>query len=487
MTGDIMQQMAAGIDNTKVVLVFITQRYAQKVGGTNQADNCKLEFQYATRMKTKGLMVPIIMEDRMKRPSEWTGPVGFALGGELALRMSFDFGDSEKFKAGLAELKHEIDVRLKSLDAAVPEKAAASVTVPAPAPAPVSKANTPTELAIPNYTDIFHALLHGAGENVKIRKSDGPCAGRYLYLRKNKQLDLTDDKEKANNWAVKPKRQNGKLGFSIILLHHEGEASYPSLVAEEDSGNVKLNKGSHQQDEGDFWVVVPKKGVYQMTEKFRTFQIVSAKLNGPMVAEWNKRGNYLIRCQKAGIGSKTLQRCKVQDSLWQFESSTLLKSYPGQQIFSKIYDQSILNEKPVKITNLSNSANSLRHNESGGKVHLSSKGNSGNPNWFLAPWQEKSKSCIMITSDIGAKFQLALDTDGETVMLKEETMNDAEYQDNKWGLVPVEERGNEGVYVIRKCLGLSAGVKLAVEKSSGKILCSAKKDPAYCYKWILSL
>ena len=60
-------------------------------------------------------MVPIIMEDRMKRPGEWIGPIGLILGGELAVRMSFEFSDSEKFKAGIAELKDEIDSRLDKI------------------------------------------------------------------------------------------------------------------------------------------------------------------------------------------------------------------------------------------------------------------------------------------------------------------------------------------------------------------------------------
>ena len=131
MTGDILNQMASGIDNTKVILVFVTQQYALKVGGSNEKDNCKLEFQYAARVKGKALMVPIIMEDRMKRPGEWIGHIGLILGGELAVRMSFEFSDCERFKAGIAELKQEIDVRLRILEAVVPGISATSITAPA--------------------------------------------------------------------------------------------------------------------------------------------------------------------------------------------------------------------------------------------------------------------------------------------------------------------------------------------------------------------
>ena len=50
-----MDQMCRGIDNAKVVLVFITKRYCDKVGGDNEGDNCKLEFNYAVRRKGKNL------------------------------------------------------------------------------------------------------------------------------------------------------------------------------------------------------------------------------------------------------------------------------------------------------------------------------------------------------------------------------------------------------------------------------------------------
>jgi len=49
MQGNIEDSMAAGIDRTQAVLVFVTRNYVNKVGGTNEADNCKKEFNYAVR------------------------------------------------------------------------------------------------------------------------------------------------------------------------------------------------------------------------------------------------------------------------------------------------------------------------------------------------------------------------------------------------------------------------------------------------------
>jgi hypothetical protein len=41
MTGEIVYQMASGIDTAAVVIVFITQRYMNKVNGPNANDNCR--------------------------------------------------------------------------------------------------------------------------------------------------------------------------------------------------------------------------------------------------------------------------------------------------------------------------------------------------------------------------------------------------------------------------------------------------------------
>ena len=70
MTGDIVDKMCDGIDNTRLVLVFVTQRYAKRVQSGQDNDKCKLEFKYAMRQKA-GNMVPIIMEERMRNPGKF--------------------------------------------------------------------------------------------------------------------------------------------------------------------------------------------------------------------------------------------------------------------------------------------------------------------------------------------------------------------------------------------------------------------------------
>ena len=75
-SGNIVDQMCRGIDNAKVIIVFITHRYCEKVGGENESDNCKMEFQYAHRRKGIPNMVPVVMEPGMRNPADWGGALG---------------------------------------------------------------------------------------------------------------------------------------------------------------------------------------------------------------------------------------------------------------------------------------------------------------------------------------------------------------------------------------------------------------------------
>eukprot|EP00051_Salpingoeca_urceolata_P001423 m.40845 g.40845 ORF g.40845 m.40845 type:complete len:293 (+) comp11411_c0_seq1:128-1006(+) len=98
MHGDIDLRMSEGIENAQAVLVFVTQRYIDKVAGTaselnptpNPQDNCKREFMHAVRRKTVEKLIPVVMEPRCKASTRWGGPVGFNLGGHLYVDFSED-------------------------------------------------------------------------------------------------------------------------------------------------------------------------------------------------------------------------------------------------------------------------------------------------------------------------------------------------------------------------------------------------------------
>jgi hypothetical protein len=71
MEGNVVDQMCRAIDDAMVVLVFVTQRYAAKVGGLNHMDNCKKEFNYAASRKGAGAMLAVVMEERMRNTGLW--------------------------------------------------------------------------------------------------------------------------------------------------------------------------------------------------------------------------------------------------------------------------------------------------------------------------------------------------------------------------------------------------------------------------------
>jgi len=88
MHGNIVDQMVQGIDASKLVIVIITKRYVEKVTSNNERDNCRLEFYYASRVKTASRMVPVVMEREMRNTLSWQGAVGMILGGNLYVDVS---------------------------------------------------------------------------------------------------------------------------------------------------------------------------------------------------------------------------------------------------------------------------------------------------------------------------------------------------------------------------------------------------------------
>ena len=109
MTGNIDEKMAQGIEQTKGVIVFITQRYYTKVNGKDGRDNCQKEFLHASKIKTRAKMVPVVMEKVMRDLKPWSGLVGINIGGEVYIDMSGDIENenylSQQMKLLLKELK----------------------------------------------------------------------------------------------------------------------------------------------------------------------------------------------------------------------------------------------------------------------------------------------------------------------------------------------------------------------------------------------
>ena len=108
MKGDLFKQMSQGIENTQSVIVFITQKYIDKVDGDNAGDNCKNEFNYAAIKKTSSNMVAVLMEREICDTRKWTGPVGLHLSTKMYIDMSGDLKKKTYLSQQMNLLKEEL-------------------------------------------------------------------------------------------------------------------------------------------------------------------------------------------------------------------------------------------------------------------------------------------------------------------------------------------------------------------------------------------
>ena len=109
MRGDIVNQMADGIEGTQGVIVFITKKYLDKVTGQRANDNCRLEFDYAARTKTSEKMIAVVMEKDMRDTSKWKRSVGIILGGKMFIDMSGEFNEKNYLNQKMKYLQEELE------------------------------------------------------------------------------------------------------------------------------------------------------------------------------------------------------------------------------------------------------------------------------------------------------------------------------------------------------------------------------------------
>ena len=106
--GDIDDRIAEGIKQTKCVIVFITQKYYEKVSGKTANDNCKLEFSHAKRMRISDKMITVVMEPCMTKVKEWKGDVGMHLGGKMYIDMTENVENETYLTEKIAKLQEEL-------------------------------------------------------------------------------------------------------------------------------------------------------------------------------------------------------------------------------------------------------------------------------------------------------------------------------------------------------------------------------------------
>ena len=126
MHGNVQLQMCNGIDESAIVVVFVTKRYLEKVGSGNPSDNCFKEFNYATRRKP-GLIIAVPMEYSCLDPNAWTGMVGMNLGGDL-YKAQFASDDPVEFEENCQKLFQEIERKCNELGFTAPPSRSGSAT-----------------------------------------------------------------------------------------------------------------------------------------------------------------------------------------------------------------------------------------------------------------------------------------------------------------------------------------------------------------------
>jgi hypothetical protein len=103
---ELRTEMARAIDNTKVIIVFVTNRYMDKVNSGNNMDNVNYEFEYASNKFGKQGMIPVVMEERMKNQKTWDGLFGDNLLGLMYVDLTSD--DEKVFEEKIKELIQRI-------------------------------------------------------------------------------------------------------------------------------------------------------------------------------------------------------------------------------------------------------------------------------------------------------------------------------------------------------------------------------------------
>jgi len=100
LTGNVVQQITSGLQNTKKVIVFITKSYMEKLEIEDRADFCRDEYLLAFRTFQPRDIIPVLMEPEMRDPNTWTGPLAFHAGQLLYI----DFSNDSKFDEAFAKL-----------------------------------------------------------------------------------------------------------------------------------------------------------------------------------------------------------------------------------------------------------------------------------------------------------------------------------------------------------------------------------------------
>jgi len=89
--GNVLDMTCAAIDESDIVLVFVSQRSLDRVAGKNGAyDTLKKEFEYAERTKGADRLVPVVIDASARTSRDWGGGIGMVLGSRPFTDLSVD-------------------------------------------------------------------------------------------------------------------------------------------------------------------------------------------------------------------------------------------------------------------------------------------------------------------------------------------------------------------------------------------------------------
>jgi hypothetical protein len=70
--GNILDKIVEGLNHTKCMLVFLTKQYDIKINDEKEGKFCKLEFDCAVVKFGHDRLIPVIMEEEMLTPANWS-------------------------------------------------------------------------------------------------------------------------------------------------------------------------------------------------------------------------------------------------------------------------------------------------------------------------------------------------------------------------------------------------------------------------------
>ena len=238
MRGNIQKQMAAGIDQSAVVVGFITRRYHDKVNGEDDQDNCQLEFPSACRKKKVKNIVTVVNEQRMCNTQQWDGLVGSNLGGELYYRNWEDDISStvQQIADAICDRFPDANSRIKGSssgkpNAAPPRSAAPKAAPPRPSAQKAAPASQPTAPLSATERKIREAERRIAEAEMKVEEAERNA--KEEAERKAKEEAERKAERKAKEEAERKAREEAEKERKLAeVIRRAEEAERKAMVAE---------------------------------------------------------------------------------------------------------------------------------------------------------------------------------------------------------------------------------------------------------------